>query len=212
MAAQRRSSSRRRGRPREGEVGELGQRVAPPAGQCCCQALRSVDDAAGVESPPTTLDLVLELEEVDVAARHVEDVAVATAEQPVRTDDLAQLGDSLLQGVGGVVGQRVTPELLEDPMVRERRAGVNCEQREERALPGARHLDGGVALKDLDITEDRDAHGAAFPSTEGRQPTSTLTIDAAARPTRASTDDAQTVGREEPTTRQVLPGATRPVS
>ena len=128
-------------------------------------ASRSVRAASSAESSPSSRrprsTSAPEALEIDLLGCDLEDVARRSRdEDAVRLEGLSESGDMLLKRRGGIRRRPLAPELVDQPIARDGLAGVENEDREHAALPGAAERKLPLAVTHLERAENAEIERA----------------------------------------------------
>ena len=138
---------------------EVGERRAAPEAERLPQR---VSDLVRTRQALRLLDELLEAPRVDVGRIDVEHVAARLREQPrlavLRLEQLPEPRDVHLERVRGRLGRRASPELVDEPVRRERLIRVQQEDREQLAALACVQADGAVVAHDLERAEHSKLH------------------------------------------------------
>jgi len=141
-------------------IGHVGQSRAAPQGQCLAQQVRGparVIAQRGV----TVRGQPLELDHVDLAGVEHQLIAGRVRSDHRLRQRSPQPGHQGLQRVRRRRGELVLPQRAGQPARRHDPAGVQREQDQQRAQPGAAHLhQGSCRAAHLEGTKQRDKHSA----------------------------------------------------
>ena len=150
-----------RGRRRERLVREVGERRSTPELERGAQCPRGRIGRRGLELALALLRQALEALEIDLLGLDVERVpGRARDEQGVRLERLPEARHVLLQRRLGVGGRSVAPELVDEPIARERLSAVQDEQREDALLPRSAECEDALALEHLEWAENAEVERA----------------------------------------------------
>ena len=136
----------------------------------------------------------LEPRGVDVDAGG-EGIAGRLSQNRVATEYAPKLRDLRLQRVRGLGWLVVTPQLVDEPIVRDRARRREREQRQERLQLGPGHRYGSRRGVSFDLTEERHGHGRRHGALTG--PCSRRTPPAASGPKGASPSASTTSARRQ---------------
>ena len=159
-------------RLRERLVGEVGERWPAPESEGLTQCLGRRGGLPGAERALARLDERLERVQVELARLDAEQVAVSARDQVgVRRaavlERSAQLQDVVLDDLRGRRRRPLAPELVDDPIGRDRLIAMEEEKGEQGALLAAPERNLPFALANLERPENAEVHvassGAMYP-------------------------------------------------
>jgi hypothetical protein len=143
------------------ELGELGERVAPPPAQPEIQQVEGLPVVPGGGGGPRGSQLALELGGVQLVVGHGEPVAGGLVTQPVVA--LAERGAQPrhvgTQRAERTAGRATGPHRLDQPVVGNHRASVDEQDREHGPWFGAAEVDRPRVGLDHQWSEDLETHG-----------------------------------------------------
>ena len=140
---------------RERFVGEVGERRPAPEIESFAQSLRRKAGRRLLR----LLDQHLEAEQVELVRADADHVArLLRDDRVVRGECLAELGDVVLQRVGGCPGRLRAPELVDEPVRRDDLVRMRQKEREKRPLPRAAEREHTALLDDLERSQDAELH------------------------------------------------------
>ena len=139
-------------------VGELGERrAAPHRERFAQQQRRALRVTGGLRSAPVR-DPLLEPVDVELPRPDAECIASCQRLETAVAQDAAQLGDVVLDDLRRRRRRLLGPELVDQPVRRERFVRVDQQKREQRALLAAADRDLPPVVADLERTEDVEIH------------------------------------------------------
>ena len=151
-------------------VGEILQ--GRPAPQAECLTKQTGDSGRVVPEQVSGLgEDALELDGVHLVGVNRQGVAGRPGDQQipaVRAQRLPQSGHYRLEGVGGVAGNLIAPQQVDEVVGRHRLAGAQEQRGEQGPLPGPGDPDRLSLLEDLERSEDPELHPATVPPGLGR--------------------------------------------
>lgn len=140
-------------------VGQVGERGAPPEGECLVEDAHRAGRVALREAPGPLTGEPLEAEEVDGLRFGGQPVAVLRRCDGLVPDGPAQPPDQGLECGGRVGGRFAVPHLVDEHADRDRAAGPQREHGEQRAQPRPADGEGGAVVAEcLGGAEDAVAH------------------------------------------------------
>jgi len=141
----------------EALVLDVRERAAAPEGECGLQRLRRLLRPAVLDQPPAVVSQALEAAQVELVVRHLDRVAGCPRhDHVVRLEQLPQPGDVLLERRRRVLRRRIPPELVREPVARDRLARVQQQDREEAALLRSAEAQRSPPIPDLERPEQQE--------------------------------------------------------
>ena len=141
---------------RERFEAKVGECVASPEGERGRQRPLCLSIAVAVEERPSLGREPPELDSVQLAGPEAKEIAAANGLDPVCTEGLAEPGHVHLDALRGVRRASRPPQLLDDPVYRERLVRVDGKQREKRSFSAG--SDGHLAAVVHDCERPQQAH------------------------------------------------------
>lgn len=161
-------------RLRERLVGEVGERWAAPEGEGLAQHVGRRIGISGGERPLARFDELLEPIQIEPARLDAEQVAASVGDEvcvrPAIVEYAAELQDVVLNDLRGRRRRLLAPELVDDPVGRERLVAMEEEQGEQGALLAAPKRDLPFTLANGERAENAEVHACDLASNVARSP------------------------------------------
>jgi hypothetical protein len=115
-------------------IGKVRQRIAAKQTKRGSEPVPRKRPITSIERPSTLGDQLLEARNVDTIGLDGQQVAPSLGDDRIRGQQFPQIGDVPLQRLDRGRGCLIPPQLVDQPVRRERLIAVNQQQREQRAL------------------------------------------------------------------------------
>ena len=140
-------------------VAKIGERLTSPQTERPVEGLVGEPRVTSVQRRPAGLDQALECAHIDRVRRHDQPVTRRTGLDLATADHLSQPGHIDVDALPRVLGRGVCPQLVDDPVDRDRRVSLQQEQGEQRTLVAACDDDRPAILGgDVQRTEQPEPH------------------------------------------------------